>query len=315
MGQKAVVCRQFGPRRNPARRLDYYFLESGVNRIANTPPVVRHATPPPLAKFECGGPVLRKPLIAGNWKMNLLRDSGLKLVRALAEQLPPPEQVAVAVCPPNVYLSDIASALRGSSIALGAQNMYHESEGAFTGEVSGQMLLDVGCRYVIVGHSERRQFFGDTDVTVNQKTIAALSIGLTPIVCVGETLEQRESGQTAQTIETQTRGSLAGLTSQQAGNLVIAYEPVWAIGTGRTATPEQAEEVHAQIRSLLTELWGVGTANTVGILYGGSVKADNASLLLGQPNIDGALVGGASLKADSFAAICAAGCRMTVAAG
>lgn len=252
---------------------------------------------------------MRKPFIAGNWKMNLLRDSSIALVHGLLDSLVPSEAVDVAVCPPAVYLHDVGAALRGSQVALGAQNMYHEKEGAFTGEVSADMLLDLGCRYVIVGHSERRQFFGDTDATVNQKTLTALAKNLTPIVCVGETLEQREAGATASVVAEQIRGSLAGLSAEQAGKLVVAYEPVWAIGTGKTASPAQAEEVHAQIRGLLTELFGASTAETIRIQYGGSVKPDNAAELMAQPNIDGALVGGASLKADSFAAIVAAAAK------
>ncbi len=246
---------------------------------------------------------MRKPFIAGNWKMNLLRDSSVALVHALVDQLSVGDAVDVAVCPPAVYLHDVGAALRGSSIALGGQNMHHEPEGAYTGETSAAMLLDLGCRYVILGHSERRQYFGETDASVNWKTRAALASQLTPIVCVGETLEQRESGATNQIIAEQIRGSLAELSAEQAGGLVIAYEPVWAIGTGKTATPQQAEEVHAHIRSLLSELFGADTAGTIRIQYGGSVKADNAAELLSQTNIDGALVGGASLKADSFAAI------------
>ncbi len=246
---------------------------------------------------------MRVPFIAGNWKMNMTRDSGVSLVRGLIDALSGVDKVDVAVCPPSVYLADIAKALAGSRIGLGAQNMYHEKEGAFTGEVSGAMLCDIGCRYVILGHSERRQFFGDTDASVNRKTIAALGVGLTPIVCVGETLQEREAGSTQKVIDTQCRGSLASLTADQAGKLVIAYEPVWAIGTGKTATPEQAEEVHAQIRALLGEMFGSTTAESIRIQYGGSVKADNAAELMRKPNIDGALVGGASLKADGFAAI------------
>ncbi len=249
---------------------------------------------------------MRIPLIAGNWKMNLLRESGLVLTRGLMERIHASSNVEVAVCPPSIYLRDVGEALKGSSIALGAQNMYHEKEGAFTGEVSSSMLLDVGCKYVILGHSERRQFFGDTDSTVNAKTVAAIAAQLTPIVCVGETLAQRENGQTDSVITQQTRGSLAGLTAQQASKLVIAYEPVWAIGTGKNATPEQAEQVHALIRGLLQELFGKSVADSIRIQYGGSVKPENAAELLRQPNIDGALVGGASLKADGFAAIVAA---------
>ncbi len=249
---------------------------------------------------------MRKPFIAGNWKMNLLRESSLALVRGLADSLPAHKNVDVAVCPPAVYLQEVATAVAGSGIGLGAQNMSQEKEGAYTGEVSGSMLKDIGCSCVILGHSERRQFYGETDAIVNLKTLAALSYGLTPIVCVGEMLAEREAGTTAKVIETQVRGSLAGLTPEQAGKLVIAYEPVWAIGTGKTASPAQAEEVHAQIRALLTEMFGASVAESIRIQYGGSVKPDNAAELLGQPNIDGALVGGASLKADSFAAIVAA---------
>jgi triosephosphate isomerase (TIM) len=249
---------------------------------------------------------LRKPFIAGNWKMNLLRDSSVALVHGLLDSLVPSESVEVAVCPPSVYLHDVGAALRGSLVALGAQNMSCEAEGAFTGEISADMLLDLGCRYVILGHSERRQLFGETDATVNQKTAVALAKKLTPIVCVGETLEEREGGKTEAVVAEQVRGSLAGLTAEQGGKLVIAYEPVWAIGTGKTASPAQAEEVHARIRGLLTELFGASTAETIRIQYGGSVKPDNAAELMGQPNIDGALVGGASLKVESFAAIVAA---------
>lgn len=246
---------------------------------------------------------MRVPFIAGNWKMNMLRDSSLALVKGLIELLPASEQVEVAVCPPSVYLGELAGALKGSRIGLGAQNMYHEKEGAFTGELSGHMLKDIGCSHVILGHSERRQYFGETDKSVNQKTLAALAVGLTPIVCVGETLAEREANETAKVIDTQCRGSLSGLTPEQAAKIVIAYEPVWAIGTGKTASPAQAEEVHAHIRGLLVELFGQSTADGLRIQYGGSVKADNAAELLRQPNIDGALVGGASLKADGFAAI------------
>jgi triosephosphate isomerase (TIM) len=245
----------------------------------------------------------RIPFIAGNWKMNMLRNSSMALVHGLLEQLPHGAQVEVAVCPPHVYLHDVGAALAGSQIGLGAQNMHHEKEGAFTGEVSGPQLRDLGCKYVILGHSERRQFFGETDASINAKLFAALSVGLVPIVCVGETLAEREAGDTENVITTQTRGSLAKLSAEQAAGIVIAYEPVWAIGTGKTATPGQAEEVHAHIRQLLGELFGSQTAQKIRIQYGGSVKADNAAELLSQPNIDGALVGGASLKADGFAAI------------
>jgi triosephosphate isomerase len=257
---------------------------------------------------------LRKPFIAGNWKMNLLRDSSLVLVHGLIDRLSSlGQQVEVAVCPPSVYLHDVGAALRGSNIALGAQNVHAEAEGAFTGEVSGPMLKDLGCRYAIVGHSERRQYFHETDAIINQKAQAAFRHGLLPIVCVGETLQEREAGSTAKVIDTQVRGTLTGISSELASTgLVIAYEPVWAIGTGKTATPAQAEQVHAQIRSLLIELLGAGTAQAIRIQYGGSVKPENASELMSQPNIDGALVGGASLKAESFAAIVNACCTADV---
>jgi triosephosphate isomerase len=246
---------------------------------------------------------VRTFFIAGNWKMNLLRESSLALVGQLMDAMKSVSGVDVAVCPPNVYLQDVGNALKGSNIALGSQNCYHAGEGAYTGEVSCAMLKDVGCGYVILGHSERRTLFGETDAMVNEKLKAVLQAGLTPIVCVGETLAQREAGETQKVVRGQCTGSLAGLTAEQMAKTVLAYEPVWAIGTGKTATPAQAEEVHADIRSLLTSLFGADVANKVVIQYGGSVKADNAAELLGQPNIDGALVGGASLKADSFMAI------------
>jgi len=235
--------------------------------------------------------------------MNLLRESSLALIDGLIAQLPKSDRVEVAVCPPNVYRASVATALQGRSIALSAQNMYHEKEGAFTGEASGPMLRDIGCSHVILGHSERRQLFGETDKSVNQKLLSALAARLTPIVCVGETLAEREAGDMQRIIDQQCRGSLADLTADQAAKIVVAYEPVWAIGTGKTATPEQAEEVHALIRKLLVQLFGQTTAEGLRILYGGSVKGENAAELLRQPNIDGALVGGASLKADGFAAI------------
>jgi len=208
--------------------------------------------------------------------------------------------VDVAVCPPSVYLHDVGAALRGSAIHLGAQNVYYAAEGAYTGEISCGMLKDLGCKYVILGHSERRAIFGESDADVNTKLLAVLKAGLTPIVCIGETLAQRESGSTQTVVRGQCTHSLADLTSDQMAKTVLAYEPVWAIGTGKTATPAQAEEVHADIRELLKELFDASVANSVVIQYGGSVKADNANELLSQPNIDGALVGGASLKSEAF---------------
>ena len=242
--------------------------------------------------------------------MNLLRDSSVALVHQLMDQLHHVGNVDVAVCPPSVYLHDVGAALRDSQIGLGAQNVYHAAEGAYTGEVSCGMLRDLGCKYVILGHSERRAIFGETDADVNSKLKAVLAAGLTPIVCIGETLAQREAGETQSIVRGQCSHSLAGLTPEQMAKTVLAYEPVWAIGTGKTATPAQAEEVHADIRKLLATTFSESVANKVVIQYGGSVKADNALELLSQPNIDGALVGGASLKADSFLPIVQAAAKI-----
>ena len=249
---------------------------------------------------------MRRPIIAGNWKMNLTRDAAVGLAREVAAACPSKQQTDVVVCPPYVYLDAVRTALQNSAVGLGAQNMYFEKEGAFTGEVSPSMLEDVGCKYVILGHSERRHVLGETDEQINRKVMAALSNRLIPIVCVGETLAERESGQTQSVIHTQFGGSLANLSSEQMLGLVIAYEPVWAIGTGRNATPQQAEEVHADLRRLIESRYNAHIASSVRIQYGGSVKPDNAVELLSQPNIDGALVGGASLKAASFLGIVAA---------
>lgn len=253
---------------------------------------------------------MRRFFIAGNWKMNLLRGSAVALVHQLLEHSGSMSPIDVAVCPPNVYLHDVGAAIHGSPLKLGAQNVYHAAEGAYTGEVSCAMLKDLGCHYVILGHSERRTLFGETDAQVNQKLKAVLRAGLTPIVCIGETLEQREAGQTQSVVRGQCEGSLSGLSAEEMAKTVLAYEPVWAIGTGKTASPGQAEEVHADIRKLLGTMFGAATADQVVIQYGGSVKADNANDLLGQPNIDGALVGGASLKADSFLAIVEAAAKI-----
>lgn len=238
--------------------------------------------------------------------MNLLRNSSLQLVHQLMDRHRSHSRVRVVVCPPSVYLHDVGAALRGSEIALGAQNMHAADEGAFTGEVSGKMLVDLGCRYVILGHSERRHGMGESDAAVNEKLFAALKVGLHPIVCVGETQSERENGTTEQVISTQVQDSLANVSGEQMTKVVIAYEPVWAIGTGLTATPAQAEQVHSLIRGMLAKKFSSEVANRVCIQYGGSVKAENAKDLLSQPNIDGALVGGASLKADSFDAIVSA---------
>ena len=246
---------------------------------------------------------MRKKFIAGNWKMNLNSAQGLELAAALAKAVGTESAIEVAICPPAVYLDAIAGAIHGSAIGLGAQNCHHEAKGAFTGEVSPAMLVDIGCKYVILGHSERRQLFHETSQDVNKKVIAALAAGLTPIVCVGESLAERQANKTSQIVREQVEGSLAGLTGEQVLKLVLAYEPIWAIGTGVVATPEQAEEVHADLRSLLTSRYTAAVADKVRIQYGGSVNAENAKTLLSQPNIDGALVGGASLKADGFLAI------------
>ncbi len=246
---------------------------------------------------------MRRPFIAGNWKMNLDRASAVSLASGLAEATADLEGVEVAVCPPSIYLQAVADATKGSKVGLGGQNMYFEASGAFTGEISAAMLLDIGCRYVILGHSERRHVFGETDAEINKKVKVALEAGLTPIVCVGETLPQREEGATLDVIRGQFNGSLGGLSDADMKKLVIAYEPVWAIGTGKTATPQQAEEVHLDLRKIMESCYNKEIAETVRIQYGGSVKADNAAELLGQPNIDGALVGGASLKVDSFMGI------------
>jgi triosephosphate isomerase len=235
--------------------------------------------------------------------MNLNRGQSLSLVQSLVESLRGVSDVDIAVCPPAVYLGELGKALHATNIGLGAQNVNSKSEGAYTGEISCSMLKDVGCRYVILGHSERRAIYGETDSMVNEKLHAVLDAGLTPIVCVGETLEQREAGQTQQVVRSQCIGSLAGLTEDQMLKTVLAYEPVWAIGTGKTASPAQAEEVHKDIRSLLETQFSASTAQKIIVLYGGSVKADNAQELLSEPNIDGALVGGASLKQDSFEGI------------
>lgn len=248
---------------------------------------------------------MRRPFIAGNWKMNLSKSDSLALARALKAAVPAGGPVDVAVCPPSVYLDAVVAELQGSAIGVGAQNVYHEANGAYTGELSTAMLVDIGCRYVILGHSERRHILGESNADVNRKLQAALKAGLTPIVCVGETLAEREAGQTTDIVQEQLSGSLAGLNAAAAVQVVIAYEPVWAIGTGKTATPAQAEEVHAELRRMLTSRYDAITAQQIRIQYGGSVKPDNAAELMAQPNIDGALVGGASLKADSFLGIIA----------
>jgi triosephosphate isomerase len=238
--------------------------------------------------------------------MNLDRSGAVGLARGVAERARQIKGADLVVCPPAVYLEAVGQALAGSPVGLGAQNMYCERAGAFTGEISAAMLVDLGCRYVILGHSERRQLLGESSNLVSRKARAALAAGLTPIICVGELLEEREAGRTRQVIQQQFTGSLAGMDGAQASQIVLAYEPVWAIGTGRVATGAQAEEVHRDLRNLLEERYNADVAASVRIQYGGSVKTENAAELLAQPNIDGALVGGASLKADDFLAIAAA---------
>tara|TARA_R110002073_G_scaffold56905_25_gene144854 strand:- start:9798 stop:10553 length:756 start_codon:yes stop_codon:yes gene_type:complete len=249
----------------------------------------------------------RQTIIAGNWKMNTRCDGAVALAKGVVAAVGETPSVQVVLCPPSVYLSSVADAVAGTSVQLGAQNLYAAEDGAFTGEVNAAMLTDVGCGFVILGHSERRALMGETDADVSKKLHAALAGNLVPIVCVGETLEEREAGKMEEVIQTQVRGSLAGLDEVRAAGIVVAYEPVWAIGTGKTASPEQAEEVHALIRKLLGEMFTTDVAAQIRIQYGGSVKPGNAKELLGQPNIDGALVGGASLKAEDFAGIIAAG--------
>jgi triosephosphate isomerase len=248
---------------------------------------------------------MRKPFIAGNWKMNLSRASAAALAEGGAKATAGIKGVDLAVCPPSCYLDVVGRAIAGSKVALGGQNMYYEKEGAFTGEISASMLCDLGCKYVILGHSERRHVLGETDAAINKKVHAALAAGLTPIVCVGELLAEREAGRTLDVIRRQFDGSLAGLSAEQMTKSVIAYEPVWAIGTGKVATPRQAEEVHLDLRKIMAERYNQSVADKVRIQYGGSVKPDNAADLLRQPNIDGALVGGASLKVDQFLGIIA----------
>lgn len=249
----------------------------------------------------------RKKFVAGNWKMNMDLRETAALIAGIRELLPaPPPGADVAVCPPYTSLESAAKALHGSGIALGAQDMSRNDDGAYTGEISARMLLAAGCRYVILGHSERRQYFRESDELVNTKAKKALAAGLVPIVCIGEMLAEREGGQTEQRITSQVNGSLAGFTPEELGGTVIAYEPVWAIGTGKTATPDQADQVHRHIRQLISAKFGVKTSETVRILYGGSVNAGNAAELFSRPDIDGGLIGGASLKPDSFQKICLA---------
>ncbi|MGB2769317.1 MAG: triose-phosphate isomerase [Candidatus Zixiibacteriota bacterium] len=243
---------------------------------------------------------MRIPIIAGNWKMHKTGQEAVDLASDLKERLKSIKGVKVVICPPFTSLSSVSKAIERSNISLGGQNMHWEEKGAYTGEVSPTMLLTAGCEYVIIGHSERRALFSETDNMVSLKTKSSLKFYLSPIICVGERLEQREANETKEVVEHQVKGAFKDLNSEDAEKTVVAYEPVWAIGTGKTATPQQANEVHLFIRELLSSEFGKQCAEKINILYGGSVKAENSRELLEMPEIDGALVGGASLDAESF---------------
>ena len=249
---------------------------------------------------------MRKKIIAGNWKMNVKPSETAALVKAVAEATKAYTNVEVACCTPAIDIPAAVAAAEGTHVGIGAENAHWEANGAYTGEISTGMLLDAGAKYVIIGHSERRQYFGETDETVNKRTRAVIAAGLTAIVCVGETLEEREAGKLNEVIERQMNVGLKDVSAADCDKLVIAYEPVWAIGTGKTATPDQAQEVHALIREILAKLVGAETAETVRIQYGGSMKPSNAAELLAKKDIDGGLIGGAALKAEDFAGIIAA---------
>lgn len=246
---------------------------------------------------------MRKPIIAANWKMHKTAGEARTFVGDFAPRVAGITETEIVICPPFTSLVAVGEGIRGTNIALGAQNLYHEPQGAYTGEISAPMLRDLGCQYVIIGHSERRQYFGETDDSVTQKVKAAYAHGLTPILCVGETLQERDAGETRLVVRRQTEKPLVVLSAEQAARLVIAYEPVWAIGSGRAATPEDANEVSAYIRRIIANIFGDQVAGAVRIQYGGSVKPANIGQFMAQPDIDGALVGGASLEAESFAGI------------
>ncbi len=246
---------------------------------------------------------MRKPIIAGNWKMYKTRDEVIAFTSAIYHKLPSLDLVENVICAPALYLRDLVK-VQAEDFRVGAQNMHFADEGAYTGEISPKMLKAIEVEYVIIGHSERRAMFNETDESVNKKLHAAFSYGLTPILCVGELLEHREGGQTEQVIKVQVEADLAGLTSEQVKQLVIAYEPIWAIGTGKTATPEIADETCGFIRSLIAKLYDEETAEAIRIQYGGSVKTSNIQELMAKPNIDGALIGGASLDPENFIYFC-----------
>jgi len=245
----------------------------------------------------------RRPIIAGNWKMNMTATQAKELASKLIPLVAAVKDRDIVLGPPYTALQTVSEMIKGTNIGLSAQNLHWEDKGAFTGEISAEMLLDLGCKYVIIGHSERRQFFGETDETVNKKVKQALKKGLLPIMCVGETLTEREAGKLNDVINRQVTGGLKDLSADDMKKVVIAYEPVWAIGTGKTATPDQANEVHALIRQKVQSLYSAEIAEGLRIQYGGSVTPDNVSQLMAKPDIDGALVGGASLKPESFAAL------------
>lgn len=246
---------------------------------------------------------VRTPLIAGNWKMYKTCNEAVKTAEQLLERVNDIENVDIMIAPTFTSLALVSKVIANSKVALGGQDIYWEKEGAFTGEISGSMLVSAGCQYVIVGHSERRQYFGETDDTVNKKMLASLNSGLIPIMCVGETETQRDEKKTFSVLDKQMEKGLEGLSLNEHHSLVIAYEPVWAIGTGKSATPEQVQEVHFYLRNLLEKKFGNMIAKSIRILYGGSVKPDNVSELMALPDVDGALVGGASLQPDSFSKI------------
>jgi triosephosphate isomerase len=245
----------------------------------------------------------RKKFIAGNWKMNTTLDEACTLAKGLVAKLGSITDVDIAICPPYINLKAVYDIVKGSSIKLGAQDVHWEAKGAFTGKVSCAMLKSVGVTYVIIGHSEQRTYFHETNETVNKKVKATLAAGLLPIICVGETLDERKSGKMQAVVESHVRGGFAGLSKDDALKCTIAYEPVWAIGTGETATPEQANEAHAFIRIILKSMYDADLAQKMVIQYGGSMKPDNAKLLLSKPDVDGGLIGGAALKVDDFAGI------------
>jgi triosephosphate isomerase len=245
----------------------------------------------------------RRPILAGNWKMNMTATQARELASKLIPLVSGVKDRDIVLAPTFTALQTVAEAIKGTNVALAAQNLFWEDKGAFTGEISAEMLLDSGCKYVIIGHSERRQYFGETDETVNKKVRQALNNGLLPIVCVGELLSEREAGKANDVIDRQITGALKGVTAAEMQKIVIAYEPVWAIGTGKTASPDQANEIHAFIRQKVKAMYTAEVADGLRIQYGGSVTPDNVSQLMAKPDIDGALVGGASLKPESFAAL------------